>query len=181
MPNRSIGIITRRGALLAGAGAVAAPFVLARARASHRASGPIRIAGLVSLTGGGSPFGPQQPHRASGGGGRGERRRRRSRPQDRIPRRGRPDQSGSRRARRAQADRRRQGLRHHERVGVGRRQRRAAAVLGEQGDAARHLAPPTASPSCRTRAISSAHSRIRRCRASSSASSPSSRAPRIST
>ena len=50
-------IITRRAAL-AGAGTMlAAPFVLG-ARGMAQATGPIRIAGLVSLTGGGSPFGP---------------------------------------------------------------------------------------------------------------------------
>lgn len=48
--------MTRRGALIAGAGAVALPFVAKRS--FGQASGPIRIAGLVSLTGGGSAFGP---------------------------------------------------------------------------------------------------------------------------
>ena len=48
--------MTRRGALIAGAGAVALPFVATRS--FGQASGPIRIAGLVSLTGGGSAFGP---------------------------------------------------------------------------------------------------------------------------
>ena len=81
----------------------------------------------------------EQPRRASGGGRSGERRGRPARPQARISCRGRPDQRRGRRTRRAQADRRRQGLGDHERVGVGGRQRRAAAVLGKQGDAARHL------------------------------------------
>jgi branched-chain amino acid transport system substrate-binding protein len=48
-------LITRRGALLTGA-AIAAPFVLPAS--SFAQSGPIKIAGLVSLTGSGSPFGP---------------------------------------------------------------------------------------------------------------------------
>jgi branched-chain amino acid transport system substrate-binding protein len=48
--------ITRRRALITGAGALAAPFVLPAASLAQ--SGPIRIAGLVSLTGSGSPFGP---------------------------------------------------------------------------------------------------------------------------
>ena len=47
-------LITRRTALL-GAGAIAAPFVVAP---SFGQTGPIRLAGLVSLTGSGSPFGP---------------------------------------------------------------------------------------------------------------------------
>src|SRR4051812_34119420 len=48
--------ITRRNALLAGAGAIAAPFVINTPGFGQ--TGPIRIAGLVSLTGSGSPFGP---------------------------------------------------------------------------------------------------------------------------
>ena len=48
--------ISRRAALAA-TGAAAAPFILPSG-ALAQASGPIRIAGLVSLTGGGSPFGP---------------------------------------------------------------------------------------------------------------------------
>ena len=57
MPNSRTFIISRR-AVLAGAGStLAAPFVL-RTPAFAQAAGPIRIAGLVSLTGGGSPFGP---------------------------------------------------------------------------------------------------------------------------
>jgi branched-chain amino acid transport system substrate-binding protein len=48
--------ITRRRALLAGAGAIAAPFVIAAPGFGQ--TGPIKIAGLVSLTGSGSPFGP---------------------------------------------------------------------------------------------------------------------------
>ena len=81
----------------------------------------------------------EQPHRASGRGRSGQRRGRPARPQARISLRGRPDQRGSRRARRAQADRRRQGAGDHERVGVRGRHRGAAAVLGKQGDDARHL------------------------------------------
>lgn len=47
-----------RRAALAGAGSlVAAPFVLGT-RGFAQGAGPIRISGLVSLTGGGSPFGP---------------------------------------------------------------------------------------------------------------------------
>ena len=49
-------LITRRGALLATAGAIAAPFVVTTPGFSQ--TGPIKIAGLVSLTGSGSPFGP---------------------------------------------------------------------------------------------------------------------------
>jgi len=48
--------ITRRGALLTGAATIAAPFVMPSSAFSQ--SGPVKIAGLVSLTGGGSPFGP---------------------------------------------------------------------------------------------------------------------------
>jgi branched-chain amino acid transport system substrate-binding protein len=48
--------ITRRKALFAGAGAIAAPFVIITPGFGE--TGPIRIAGLVSLTGGGSSFGP---------------------------------------------------------------------------------------------------------------------------
>jgi len=47
-------VITRRTALL-GAGAIAAPFVITTGFAQ---TGPIKLAGLVSLTGSGSPFGP---------------------------------------------------------------------------------------------------------------------------
>ena len=47
--------ITRR-AMLAGASVMAAPFVLSSPGLAQ--SGPIRLAGLVSLTGSGSPFGP---------------------------------------------------------------------------------------------------------------------------
>jgi branched-chain amino acid transport system substrate-binding protein len=53
---QSLFSITRRRALITGAGALAAPFVLPAASLAQ--SGPIRIAGLVSLTGSGSPFGP---------------------------------------------------------------------------------------------------------------------------
>ena len=48
--------ITRRKALLAGAGAIAAPFVITTSGFGQ--TGPIKLAGLVSLTGSGSPFGP---------------------------------------------------------------------------------------------------------------------------
>src|SRR4051812_25834277 len=53
MPSR---LITRRTTLLAGAGAIAAPFVITTTGFGQ--TGPIKIAGLVSLTGSGSPFGP---------------------------------------------------------------------------------------------------------------------------
>src|SRR5262245_5110367 len=49
-------LITRRGALLTGAAALAAPFVVTTPGFGQ--SGPIKLAGLVSLTGSGSPFGP---------------------------------------------------------------------------------------------------------------------------
>ena len=49
-------IITRRGALLTGAAALAAPFVVTTSGFGQ--TGPIKLAGLVSLTGSGSPFGP---------------------------------------------------------------------------------------------------------------------------
>lgn len=49
-------LITRRKALLTGAGAIAAPFVVTTPGFGQ--TGPIKIAGLVSLTGSGSPFGP---------------------------------------------------------------------------------------------------------------------------
>jgi branched-chain amino acid transport system substrate-binding protein len=49
-------LLTRRGALLTGAAAIAAPFVLSSSGFAQ--SGLIKIAGLVSLTGSGSPFGP---------------------------------------------------------------------------------------------------------------------------
>ena len=48
--------LTRRGALLTGAAAIAAPFVVSSSSLAQ--GGPIKIAGLVSLTGSGSPFGP---------------------------------------------------------------------------------------------------------------------------
>src|SRR4051812_43630549 len=48
-------LITRRNALL-GAGAIAAPFVVTTRGFGQ--AGPIKLAGLVSLTGSGSPFGP---------------------------------------------------------------------------------------------------------------------------
>ena len=54
MSSRSL--ITRRNALLTGAGAIAAPFVITTPGFGQ--TGPIKIAGLVSLTGSGSPFGP---------------------------------------------------------------------------------------------------------------------------
>src|SRR4029077_2207497 len=46
----------RRKALLTGASAIAAPFVITTPGFGQ--TGPIKIAGLVSLTGSGSPFGP---------------------------------------------------------------------------------------------------------------------------
>jgi branched-chain amino acid transport system substrate-binding protein len=49
-------LLTRRTVLLAGAGAIAAPFVITTP--SFGQTGPIKLAGLVSLTGSGSPFGP---------------------------------------------------------------------------------------------------------------------------
>ena len=49
-------LVTRRTALLAGAGAIAAPFVITTPGFGQ--TGPIKLAGLVSLTGSGSPFGP---------------------------------------------------------------------------------------------------------------------------
>ncbi len=49
-------LITRRKALLASAGAIAAPFVITTPGFGQ--TGPIKLAGLVSLTGSGSPFGP---------------------------------------------------------------------------------------------------------------------------
>jgi len=49
-------LITRRSALLTGAGAIAAPFVVTTPGFGQ--TGPIKLAGLVSLTGSGSPFGP---------------------------------------------------------------------------------------------------------------------------
>ena len=49
-------LITRRNALLTGAGAIAAPFVVTTPGFGQ--TGPIKIAGLVSMTGSGSPFGP---------------------------------------------------------------------------------------------------------------------------
>jgi branched-chain amino acid transport system substrate-binding protein len=49
-------LITRRTALLTGAGAIAAPFIVTTPGFGQ--TGPIKLAGLVSLTGSGSPFGP---------------------------------------------------------------------------------------------------------------------------
>src|SRR5882724_3875624 len=49
-------LVTRRGALLTGAAAIAAPFVVTTPGFGQ--TGPIKLAGLVSLTGSGSPFGP---------------------------------------------------------------------------------------------------------------------------
>ncbi len=49
-------LITRRKALLTGAGAIAAPFVVTTPGFGQ--TGPIKLGGLVSLTGSGSPFGP---------------------------------------------------------------------------------------------------------------------------
>jgi branched-chain amino acid transport system substrate-binding protein len=49
-------LFTRRAALLAGTGAIAAPFIATTPGFGQ--TGPIKLAGLVSLTGSGSPFGP---------------------------------------------------------------------------------------------------------------------------
>src|SRR5256885_16977352 len=49
-------LVTRRNALLAGASAIAAPFIVTTPGFGQ--TGPVKIAGLVSLTGSGSPFGP---------------------------------------------------------------------------------------------------------------------------
>src|SRR5947209_16855326 len=49
-------LITRRNALLTSAGAVAAPFVITSPGFGQ--TGPIKLSGLVSLTGSGAPFGP---------------------------------------------------------------------------------------------------------------------------
>ncbi len=49
-------LITRRKALLTGGAVIAAPFVVTTPGFGQ--TGPIKIAGLVSLTGSGSPFGP---------------------------------------------------------------------------------------------------------------------------
>jgi branched-chain amino acid transport system substrate-binding protein len=57
MPRLKKRLITRRHALL-GAAAIAGAPVTLPSRSFGQASGPIRLAGLVSLTGGGSPFGP---------------------------------------------------------------------------------------------------------------------------
>src|SRR5262245_48024107 len=56
MSGNSKTLISRRTALLTGAGAIAAPFVVTTPGFGQ--TGPIRLAGLVSLTGSGSPFGP---------------------------------------------------------------------------------------------------------------------------
>jgi branched-chain amino acid transport system substrate-binding protein len=56
MSGNSHSLFTRRKALLAGAGAIAAPFVITTPGFGQ--TGPIKLAGLVSLTGSGSPFGP---------------------------------------------------------------------------------------------------------------------------
>ncbi len=56
MSGNSNRLITRRKALLAGAGAIAAPFVITTPGFGQ--TGPIKLSGLVSLTGSGSPFGP---------------------------------------------------------------------------------------------------------------------------
>src|ERR1044072_7866745 len=60
-------LITRRTALLTGAGAIAAPFVVTTPGFGQ--TGPIKLAGLVSLTGSGSPFGPQSHQAPPAGGG----------------------------------------------------------------------------------------------------------------
>src|SRR5437763_14665136 len=59
-------LITRRGALLTATATIAAPFVITSPGFGQ--SGPIKIAGLVSLTGSGSPFGPdsRMAHQAVG-------------------------------------------------------------------------------------------------------------------
>lgn len=57
MSNARTGSISRRATIAAAGAALAAPSILPTG-AFAQASGPIRIAGLVSLTGGGSPFGP---------------------------------------------------------------------------------------------------------------------------
>ena len=64
MSVNSCSLITRRKVLIAGAGTIAAPFVFPSA--SFGQSGPIKISGLLSLTGSGSPFGPndQIAHKA---------------------------------------------------------------------------------------------------------------------
>jgi len=49
-------LVTRRAALITGAASIAAPFVTTTPGFGQ--TGPIKIAGLVSLTGSGSPFGP---------------------------------------------------------------------------------------------------------------------------
>src|SRR3954465_6218601 len=49
-------LVTRRRALFAGAGAIAAPLVITTPGFGQ--TGPIKLGGLVSLTGSGSPFGP---------------------------------------------------------------------------------------------------------------------------
>jgi branched-chain amino acid transport system substrate-binding protein len=49
-------LITRRTALLAATSAIAAPFIVTAPGFGQ--TGPIKLAGLVSLTGSGSPFGP---------------------------------------------------------------------------------------------------------------------------
>jgi branched-chain amino acid transport system substrate-binding protein len=49
-------LITRRAALITTAGAIAAPFVITAPGFGQ--TGPIKLSGLVSLTGSGSPFGP---------------------------------------------------------------------------------------------------------------------------
>jgi branched-chain amino acid transport system substrate-binding protein len=56
MSGNSKMLISRRKALLAGAGAIAAPFVITTPGFGQ--TGPIKLSGLVSLTGSGSPFGP---------------------------------------------------------------------------------------------------------------------------
>jgi branched-chain amino acid transport system substrate-binding protein len=49
-------LITRRKALITGAGALGAPFVITSPGFGQ--TGPIKLSGLVSLTGSGAPFGP---------------------------------------------------------------------------------------------------------------------------
>ena len=96
--------VNRRELIVASSALIAAPAVL-RTGALAQDTGPIRLAGLLSLTGGGSPFGPNSriAHQAvvdevnAAGGG--------TRPEDRVPRRGRPDEPRSGGAGGAQADR----------------------------------------------------------------------------
>ena len=122
-------LITRRKALLTGAGAIAAPFVVTTPGFGQ--TGPIKLAGLVSLTGSGSPFGPnsRMAHQAvvdqvnAAGGLLGRK----------IEYLAEDDQTNAEagvRAR-AQADRRRQGRGDHERVGLRGRHARCCRYAGK--------------------------------------------------